>query len=92
MQLVRPGARVVLAGIPDGDRTSFSASVARRKGLSLVLVRRMKDVYPRAIALVQRGLVDVESLVSDRFPLEEAADAFRFAVARTGLKTVITAR
>jgi len=87
--LVRPGARVVLAGIPDSSRTSFSASVARRKGLSLVLVRRMKDVYPRAIGLVQRGLVDVESLVSDRFALDDAPDAFRFAVARTGLKTVI---
>ena len=90
MRLVRPGARVLLAGIPDGDRTSFSASIARRKGLSLVLVRRMKDVYPRAIALVERGLVDVESLVSDRFALDDAAEAFRFAVARTGLKTVIT--
>ena len=28
----RPGGRVVLVGIPDGDRTSFRASAARRKG------------------------------------------------------------
>jgi L-iditol 2-dehydrogenase len=89
LALARPGARVVLAGIPDGDRTSFSASTARRKGLSLILVRRMKDVYPRAIALVERGLVDVESLVTARFPLAEAAKAFTTAVDREGLKTVI---
>jgi L-iditol 2-dehydrogenase len=89
LHLVRPGARVVLAGIPDGDRTSFSASTARRKGLSLILVRRMKDVYPRAIALVERGLVDVESLVTGRYPLDEAAKAFTSAVERAGLKTVI---
>jgi len=89
MQLVRPGARVVLAGIPDDDRTSFSAALARRKGLSLIMVRRMKDVYPRAIALVQRGLVDVESLVTARYPLEQADEAFAAAVKREGLKVVI---
>jgi L-iditol 2-dehydrogenase len=89
MQLVRPGARVVLAGIPDNDRTSFSAALARRKGLSLIMVRRMKDVYPRAIALVQRGLVDVESLVTVRYPLEHADEAFAAAVKREGLKVVV---
>ena len=90
MQLVRPGARVVLAGIPDDDRTSFPAGLARRKGLSLIMVRRMKDVYPRAIALVERGLVDVESLVTARYPLERADEAFAAAVKREGLKTVVT--
>jgi L-iditol 2-dehydrogenase len=85
----RPGARVVLAGIPDGDRTSFPASVARRKGLTLVLVRRMHDAYPRAIRLVADGRLDVTSIVSDRYPLAEAADAFAAAVRRTGLKVLI---
>ena len=33
MQLVRAGGRLVLAGIPDDDRTSFPAALARRKGL-----------------------------------------------------------
>ena len=37
----RPGARVVLVGIPDGDRTSYVASVARRKELTMVVCRRM---------------------------------------------------
>jgi L-iditol 2-dehydrogenase len=79
----------VLAGIPDDDRTSFPAGLARRKGLSLIMVRRMKDVYPRAIALVRRGLVDVESLVTARYPLDQAGEAFAAAVKREGLKTVV---
>jgi len=54
---VRPGARVMLVGIPSTERTSFPAALARRKGLSLVLVRRMGDVYPRAIAAVARGFL-----------------------------------
>jgi len=86
---VIPGGKVILAGIPDKDKTSFSASTARRKGLTIKLVRRMKHTYPRAIDLVSKGLVDVRSLVTHRFPLEQSAEAFRVAQRREGLKVII---
>jgi L-iditol 2-dehydrogenase len=85
-----PGGKVILVGIPPDDRTSFAASVARRKGLTLKLVRRMKFTYPRAIQLVQRGKVNVRSLVTHTFPLENAAEAFAVAARRDGLKIIIT--
>lgn len=85
----RPGARVVLVGIPSDDRTSFPAGHARRKGLTILMSRRMKEVYPRAVALVRSGRVDVRSVVSDTFPLAEAGKAFEIAVARTGLKVIV---
>ena len=85
----RPGGRVVLAGIPDDDRTSFPASHARRKGLTILMSRRMKDVYPRAIDLWRSGRVDVRSLVSAAYPLEKVGEAFPAAAARTGLKVVV---
>lgn len=87
--VARPGARVVLVGIPDDDRTSFQASNARRKGLTIVLVRRMKHTYPRAIQLVEKGLVDVRSLVTHRFPLTAYQEAFDTAVKREGIKVVL---
>jgi L-iditol 2-dehydrogenase len=86
---VIPGGKVILAGIPDDDKTSFSASTARRKGLTVKLVRRMKHTYPRAIDLVSQGLVDVRSLVTHRFPLEQASEAFGLAERREGLKIII---
>src|SRR5690349_16002 len=89
LRAARPGARVVLGGIPDGDRTSFQASLARRKGLTLVMVRRMNEAYPRAIRLVEQGLIDVSSMVSHRYPLARAAEAFAVAADREGLKVVI---
>lgn len=89
MDAVRPGGRVVLAGIPGGDTSAFPAGVARRKGLTIALVRRMKEVYPRAMALVEAGLVDVRGLVSHRFPLTGVDEAFTTAVARRGLKVVV---
>jgi L-iditol 2-dehydrogenase len=89
IEAVRPGARVVLGGIPDADRWTFAAAPARRKGLSLVLARRMKEVYDRTIALAATGAVDLSGLVSDRRPLREAAGAIAYAAGRTGLKTVL---
>jgi len=86
---VRPGGKVILAGIPDDDRTSFSAATARRKGLTIKLVRRMKHTYPRAIELVSKGLIDVSSIVTHRFPLAQADEAFRVAERREGLKIII---
>jgi len=89
MQAARAGARVVLVGIPAGDRTSFGAALARRKGLTIVMARRMNAVYPRAIGLVERGLVDVDWLTTHRYPLDQVGEAFTVAAARTGLKVVV---
>lgn len=85
----RPGARVVLAGIPDADSTTFRASVARRKGVSLVLCRRMKEMYHRTTALVAGGRVDVRSIVTDTFGLAQAAEAFELASRRAGGKVIV---
>jgi len=86
----RPGGKVIVVGIPSDDRTSFSASVPRRKGLTIKLVRRMKLTYPRAIQLVQSGRVNVRSLVTHTFPFGQYVEAYRLAARREGLKVMIT--
>ena len=85
-----PGGQVILAGIPGEESTAFPAAVARRKGLTLKLSRRMKEMYPRAIRLVERGQVDVRSVVTHTFALDRVAEAFAVADARQGLKVVVT--
>ena len=89
MASVRPGGRVVLAGIPGDDTIRFGASAARRKGLTIALVRRMNDVYPRAIGLAARGVVDLGSVVTRRAGLGEVQAAFGDGARRTGLKVII---
>jgi L-iditol 2-dehydrogenase len=89
MASVRPGGRVVLAGIPGDDTIRFGASAARRKGLTIAMVRRMNEVYPRAIDVASRGVVDLDSLVTSRAGLGEVAAAFEEGARRTGLKVMI---
>ena len=74
--VARIGGRVLLAGIPSQEAFSLNASVMRRKGLTLKMVRRMKHTYPRAIGLVAGGRVQLDPLVTHRFPLKRAAEAF----------------
>jgi L-iditol 2-dehydrogenase len=80
VDITRPGGRIVLVGIPGDDRLTLRHSIARRKGLTIRMARRMKHVYPRVIDLHRRGAVDLASLISHRFPLERAAEAFALNV------------
>jgi L-iditol 2-dehydrogenase len=70
-EIVRPGGKLILAGIPADDRYTLRASTVRRKGLTLKLVRRMKHTYPRAIQLVYRGKVSLRPLVTHTLPLSQ---------------------
>ncbi len=87
---VAPGGRVILVGIPPGDRTSFRASLARRKGLTLVLCRRSRPEDLReAIRLGSSRELALDGLITHRFPLSDAAAAFAVAARRDGLKVVV---
>jgi L-iditol 2-dehydrogenase len=87
---VRPGGRVVLVGIPYGDRTSFTASTARRKGVTIALCRRMKPAdLMRAMRLAETGRVALGSLVSERYALSKGQDAFSALAEKRGLKVIV---
>lgn len=93
-EMARPGGRLVLVGIPDDDRLEMKHSTARRKGLTLLMSRRMKHTYPRAIALALRGAVDLNGLVTHRFPLDRAVEAFELNAAYRDnvIKVIVEAR
>jgi L-iditol 2-dehydrogenase len=88
--LARPGGQVIIVGIPAGDRTSFSASAARRKELTLRLVRRSTAAsFRRAIELAEDRAVDLRSLVTQQVTLRDAPRAFEALIARQGLKVIV---
>jgi L-iditol 2-dehydrogenase len=92
-ELATPGGRVVLVGIPGDDRLALTHSVARRKGLTLEFSRRMKHVYPRAIALAsgREPAVDLDALVTHEFVLADTMRAFELhaAYADGVVKTIV---
>lgn len=79
--LARPGGKVIVAGIPPDNAMTLTASTVRHKGLTIKLVRRMRHTYPRAIRMVETGIVEVRSLVTHTFPLGRIAEAFEMVAA-----------
>jgi L-iditol 2-dehydrogenase len=87
---LRPGGRLVVVGIPSNDRMCLTASVVRRKGLTISLARRMKaEDLARAVRLAAAGRVELASLVTERHPLDDFEDAFAGLSSRRGLKVVV---
>jgi L-iditol 2-dehydrogenase len=76
-----PGGRVLILGIQEDDQIAFRAATARRKGLTLVMVRRSRNTLGRAIELYRTGHVQLDPLATHEFPLDHAADAFAQAAA-----------
>lgn len=89
VQTAKYGATTVLIGIPTEDETHFTASSTRRRGLTIKLARRMKNTYPTAIQLVARGMINLQPLITDRFPFGEFNQAFAFAANPQGVKVFI---
>ncbi len=88
--MARNGGRLVLVGIASDDKLQLKHSVARRKGLTIMMSRRMKHTYPRAIDLATSGKVKLEELVSHRFDLSQTARAYASNAAyEAGINKVI---
>ena len=79
LECVRPKGEVVVIGIPSEDEYRLSPSRMRRNELTLRFVRRQNENFPEAIALVRDGRVQLKPLLTHRFPMERAKEAFELA-------------
>ncbi len=73
---------MVIVGIPCDDRADFMSSPLRAKGLTVRFAQRSRRTTHRALTLASRGMVDLSSLISHEFVLDEAPDAFALAERR----------
>jgi len=76
VDLLKPGGKLMLIGIPRTDRVSFVIDKLRRKEINIINVRRQNKCTQKAIELVASGKIDVDFMVTHRFKLEQARRAF----------------
>ncbi|MFH1613520.1 MAG: alcohol dehydrogenase catalytic domain-containing protein [Planctomycetota bacterium] len=76
VELLRPGGKLVIVGIPRVDRISFDISTVRRKELSLINIRRQNRCVEQAIELAASGGVDLGFMLTHRFSFERSKEAF----------------
>ena len=71
VELLKPGGRLVIAGIPEFNKWSFDADNIRRKELDIRFVRRQVDCVDEALELMSTGKINVDAMVTHRFHLKK---------------------
>jgi D-xylulose reductase len=73
-----PGGKVIFVGIP-GKPIAYDVSAGQVKEARIEHVFRYAHVYPRAIALMGSGQLNVKPLITNKFTFAESVQAFEFA-------------
>ena len=90
IECVEPGGRVVLTGIPmDPAAVGTRWIVWRELEVFGSFIYERED-FERACQRIERTDIRALDLVTHRFPLERAQEAFDVAAAREGMKVLIT--
>ena len=77
--LICPAGRVVYVGLP-GEPIPYDVVAASVKEARVEHVFRYAHVYPRALALMGSGKLDVKPLITDTFVFDDSIKAFDYAL------------
>ena len=88
IELARPGGRVVLTGLPHAPSSVEFFWVVRRE-LSILGSMIYQTEFPEAIRLLADGKVRTERLLTHRFPLADALEAFQAHRAPESIKVAV---
>ncbi len=74
--MLGPGGTLSMVGIPSVDRISMQIDLARRKEVRFQNVRRQAHCAEPALDMLASGRIDARWMITHRFPLERAPEAF----------------
>lgn len=78
--LAKRGGTVCLVGISPQSEIEYDFAQVMDKELTIKSVFRYRNIYPRAIAAVASGAIDVKSIVTHIFDFEDIQDAYMEAI------------
>jgi L-iditol 2-dehydrogenase len=78
IQAVKFGGKVFVIGVGKNEMKIPFMRLSTRE-VDLQFQYRYANTWPKAIRLVQNGLIDLRPLVTHRFNLEQAVEAFKTA-------------
>ncbi|MFP4433926.1 MAG: zinc-dependent alcohol dehydrogenase [Planctomycetota bacterium] len=77
LDMIKPGGKLLIVGIPEVDRVSFRMDTMRRNEITVQPVRRQNECTDEAIELVRSGKVNLDPMVTHHYPLEAAQRAYQ---------------
>jgi L-iditol 2-dehydrogenase len=76
LEILKPGGKLMVVGIPEFDRWSFMADVARRKEISIIHIRRQNNCAEETLEMLSDGQIDGSAMITHRFGFEDIDKAF----------------
>lgn len=76
VDLMKPGGRIMVVGIPEFERWSLNVENTRRREIMIQFIRRQVDCTGEAIELMRNGIIDTGNMITHRFPFERTDEAF----------------
>lgn len=76
VELLKPGGKLMIIGIPEFDRWSLPVDASRHKELNIQNVRRQNEAVQATLDMMSRGDISVDTMVTHRFPFEHSKEAF----------------
>lgn len=76
VDMLRPGGKLIVTGIPEGSRISYCIDQLRRKEITIFNVRRQNQCVESALEAIASGEIDVKPLMTHRFDLVDTKRAF----------------
>jgi L-iditol 2-dehydrogenase len=76
IELLKPGGKMIVVGIPEFDRWSMNVETTRRREISLQFIRRQVDCVKQTLEMMKNGSISIDNMVTHRFPFEKTKEAF----------------
>jgi L-iditol 2-dehydrogenase len=76
IDLLKPGGKLMIIGIPQFNRWTFPVDKLRHKELTITNVRRQLDCVEPSLEMMENGSVDVSLMPTHRFKFDDTKAAF----------------
>ena len=76
VEILKPGGKLMIIGIPVFDRFSFSVDKLRHKEICIQNIRRQCDCVQTALDMIEKKDINVNVMATHHFGFDETKEAF----------------
>ena len=78
--LVKRGGTIVLVGLAADDIIDYNFAKIMNKEAEIKSVFRYRNIYPKAIHAIEKGIIEVAEIVTHEFDFQDSEKAFDFVI------------
>jgi L-iditol 2-dehydrogenase len=77
IELLKPGGKLIIVGIPEFENYLFNAHLMRRKEITIQNIRRQNECVNKTIEYINNNIINPDFMITHSFSLSETEKAFQ---------------